>query len=137
VVKKRCRSYYTLHISIFIWALINIAVYDAMISRSFVVPAEGFFWGRIRRLHAILWRLQNMNHLFVQHPTLDRTLLPSNYSRLNSINSSIKMETSVEKWCNDSDRGKPRYWERSMGQGNFTHRKSHKGYAGTEPVPPQ
>jgi hypothetical protein len=45
---------YTFRSSYGLWALINIAAYDAMISKSFVVPTEGVFWGRIRRLHVFL-----------------------------------------------------------------------------------
>ena len=31
----------------------------------------------------------------------------------------------MEHWWNDTDRGKPKYWNKTLSQCNFVHHKSH------------
>jgi hypothetical protein len=39
-------------------------------------------------------------------------------------NSSIKMKMIMERWWNDTDRGKPKYWEKNLCRFLFIHHKS-------------
>ena len=32
---------------------------------------------------------------------------------------------NMEGWCNDTDRGELKYWERNLSQCHFVHDKSH------------
>jgi hypothetical protein len=36
---------------------------------------------------------------------------------------SEKMKTNMEHWCNDTDRGKPKYWDEKRAQCHFVHHK--------------
>jgi hypothetical protein len=39
---------------------------------------------------------------------------------------------SMEQWWNDTDRGKPKYWERNLFQWHFVHHKSNVDWPGIE-----
>ena len=43
------------------------------------------------------------------------------------------MNTIVERWWNDSDRGREKYWERNPSQCHFFHYKSHIDWPGLRP----
>jgi hypothetical protein len=38
-----------------------------------------------------------------------------------SDNSSITMKMSTEHWWNDTDRGRPKYWQKNLSQFHFVH----------------
>jgi hypothetical protein len=38
----------------------------------------------------------------------------------------------MEQWWNDTDRGKPKYWEKTLSQCDFVYHKSPKESFGTE-----
>jgi len=44
---------------------------------------------------------------------------------------------SMKHWCNDTDRGKPKYWEKIRSQCQFAHHKSDIDLPGTKPGPPR
>jgi hypothetical protein len=40
---------------------------------------------------------------------------------------------SMQHWWDDTDRGKPKYFEKSLSYSNFVHPKSHVDWPGLEP----
>jgi hypothetical protein len=43
------------------------------------------------------------------------------------------MKTSMEHWWDDTERGKPKYWEINLYQCHFVYHKSHIDWFGIEP----
>jgi hypothetical protein len=43
----------------------------------------------------------------------------------------------MHHWWNESDRGKPKYWEKKISQRNFVQHKSHMDWPGFETGPPR
>ena len=43
----------------------------------------------------------------------------------------------MEHWWNGTDRGKLKYWERSLSQCHFVHHQPHMYWTGTKPGSPQ
>ena len=48
-----------------------------------------------------------------------------------------QIKTSVERWWNGTDGGKPKYLEKNLSQHHFVRHKSHMDWSGIEPAPPQ
>jgi hypothetical protein len=51
-------------------------------------------------------------------------------------NTDIKLKMGLEQWWNDTDGGKPKYWERNLSQRHFVHQKYHMDRPGIETGPP-
>jgi hypothetical protein len=50
-----------------------------------------------------------------------------------SGNSDVYMKISIEHWCDDTDRGTRKYWERSLSQCHFDQYKFHMAGLGQNP----
>jgi hypothetical protein len=42
-------------------------------------------------------------------------------ARCSSESSSVKMKMSMEHWWNDTDWGRPKYWDKNLPQCHFVH----------------
>jgi len=51
--------------------------------------------------------------------------------------SSKWIRASVEHWCNDPDRTKSKYSDKSLSHCHFVHHKFHTDWASIEPAPPR
>jgi len=43
------------------------------------------------------------------------------------------MKTNMERWWNDTERVKPKYWERNLSQCRLIHQKYDRHWSGIEP----
>ena len=42
----------------------------------------------------------------------------------------------TDPWCNDTDKGKQKYWENILYLGHSVHHKSHTDFSAIKPRPP-
>ena len=57
--------------------------------------------------------------------------------RKKMIMTTMMMMISMEHWWNDTDRGKPKYWEKTLPHGHSVHHKSHVTRPGMEARSPR
>jgi hypothetical protein len=73
----------------------------------------------------------------VKSPMSDNVLLCSKVPQVSpacpSDRSTIKMDISVEQWCNDTAGGKMMYWEKNLSWCHCVHDKHHTEWPGIEP----